>query len=171
MLFFQTMDIAMDQDTSSRKSPDAVHLCGKAWTAYIGTVILAALLFFAALPLAFHWNEMAAAGVFAVSILLVGYRVLSIRSVQLYYDDIGVWLYSGILPWTRGISGVKWRDMDEATFTQNFWSWALRSWDIRIGHRFTKASEIQLTSMAHGKEAVGILNGRLQALIRAGSVS
>ena len=38
-----------------------------------------------------------------------------------------------------------WRDMDEATFEQGFWSWLTRSYTVRIGHRFTKGSEIRLT--------------------------
>jgi hypothetical protein len=88
-----------------------------------------------------------------------------LRSVQLYYDDVGVWLYSGILPWSKGVRGVKWRDMDEAVYMQSFGSWLLRSWTIRVGHRFTKASEITLTSMARGREAVAIINQQHQRLI------
>jgi hypothetical protein len=160
----------MDQDTSTSMSPGAIHLGGKSWTAYIGIFITALILFFGALPLAFHYNELAAAGVMVVSVLFVGYHVLTIRSVQLYYDDVGVWLYAGILPWTKGVSGVKWRDMDEATFEQSFWSWLFKSYSIRIGHRFTKSSEIYLTSMARGKDAVATLNNQLQTMIRSRSI-
>jgi hypothetical protein len=160
----------MDQDTSSTISATAIHLCGKSWTAYIGTFILALLLFFAVLPLAFQWSELAAAGVLAASALIVGYRVLAIRSVQLYYDDVGVWLYSGILPWTKGVIGVKWRDMDEATFESGFWNWLFKSYAIRIGHRFTKSSEIYQPSMARGKDAVATLNAQLQTMIRSRTI-
>lgn len=156
----------MEQDNASTIDTHATLLCGKSWTAYIGTVILALLLFFGLLPLAFSWNEMAAAAVFVLSALFVGYRILLIRSYQLYYDDVGVWAYSGILPWSKGISGVKWRDMDEATFIPGFWSWLFRSYTIRIGHRFTKSSEILLTGMARGKDAVTTVNTRLQEMIR-----
>jgi hypothetical protein len=41
---------------------------------------------------------------------------------------------------------------------------------VRIGHRFTKDSEIVLTNIARGKEAVAVVNARHQALIRAGVV-
>jgi hypothetical protein len=133
-------------------------------------MVLALLLFGVLLPLAFMWNEIAAAAVMALSALIVGYRFLQIRSVQLYYDDIGVWVFSGVLPWKKGVAGVKWRDMDEATFEQGFWSWISGSYTIRIGHRFTKASEIRLTSIARGKDAVGTLNARHQEMIRAGHV-
>ncbi len=88
--------------------------------------------------------------------------------MQLYYDDFGVWVTSGVLPWQKGVSGVKWRDMDEATYEQGFLSWITRSYTVRIGHRFTKASEIRLTNIARGKDVMGIIATRQQAMIRAG---
>jgi hypothetical protein len=143
----------------------------KSWLAYAGTLTLAGILFFAVLPLTFAYaNEMAGAAVFLVSALLVGYRLLLLRSVQLYYDDVGVWVHSGILPWKKGISGVKWRDMDEATFVTGFWSWITRSYTIRLGHRYTKSSEIVLTNIARGKDVVATLNARQQELIRTNAI-
>ncbi|WP_426103682.1 hypothetical protein [Massilia sp. TSP1-1-2] len=159
----------MDEDNASSSGPNA-HVVGvKSWIAYLGVFALAAVLFGAILPLTFTYaNEIAAAIVMAVSVGIVGYRILELRSVQLYYDDVGVWVFSGVLPWKKGLAGVKWRDMDEATFEQGFWSWISRSYTIRIGHRFTKASEIRLTNIAGGKDAVGTLNAKQQAMIRAG---
>jgi hypothetical protein len=142
-----------------------VPLCRKAWTAYIGCFLLAVVMVFV-LRLAFHHSQLAAAGVLAGSTLLIGYRVLLIRSVQLYYDDVGVWLYSGVLPWQRGIRGIKWRDLDQAFYRQSFRSWLLRSWSIHVTHRFTPASEIALAHMARGREAVAIINERHQQLLR-----
>lgn len=159
----------MDEDNATRTSPSA-HVVGvKSWITYLGTLVLALILFGALLPAAFLWNEIAAAVVLAVSAIIVGYRVLMLRSVQLYYDDIGVWVHSGVLPWKKGVAGVKWRDMDEATFEQGFWSWITRSYTVRIGHRFTKESEIVLTNIAAGKNAVATLNARQQEMIRAGA--
>ena len=156
----------MEQDNAASIGPHA-HVVGtKSLIAYFGTLVLAALLFFGLLPLAFMWNEIAAGVVFVVSALLVGYRLLSLRSVQLYYDDVGVWSYSGILPWKKGVSGVKWRDMDEATFEPGFWSWITGSYTVRIGHRFTKGSEIVLTNIGRGKAAVTTLNAYQQELLR-----
>jgi hypothetical protein len=157
----------MEEDNAARPSANA-HVVGvKSWIAYVGITLLAALLFFGLLPLAFMWNQLAAGAVLVGSAIVVGYQLLMLRSVQLYYDDIGVWVYSGVLPWKKGLSGVKWRDMDEATFVPGFWSWITRSYTIRIGHRFTKASEIWLTQIANGKDAVTTLNARQQELIRA----
>jgi len=160
----------MEEDNASSSGPNA-HVVGvKSSIAYAGMALMAALLFGVLLPLAFLWNEVAAAVVMAVSAIVVGYRFLLLRSVQLYYDDVGVWVFSGVLPWKKGLAGVKWRDMDEATFEQGFWSWITRSYTIRIGHRFTKTSEIRLTNIARGKDAVAKLNAHHQAMIREGLI-
>jgi hypothetical protein len=142
----------------------------KSWLAYAGVLALAIVLFGVLLPLAFLWHEMAALAVLLLSALIVGYQFLLVRSVQLYMNDLGVWVHAGVLPWKKGVSGVKWRDMDEATFMNGFTSWATRSYTVRIGHRFTKDSEIVLTKIARGKEAVATVNARHQAMIRAGFV-
>ncbi len=160
----------MEEDNASHSSATA-HVVGvKSWVTYLGTLVLALILFGALLPAAFLWNEIAAAVVLVVSALIVGYRILLLRAVQLYYDDVGVWVHSGVLPWKKGVAGVKWRDMDEATFVQGFWSWITRSYTVRIGHRFTKESEIVLTNIAGGKDAVGTLNARQQEMIRASAI-
>lgn len=165
----------MEEDNSSSSGANA-HVVGvKSWIAYLGVFVLAAVLFGVVLPATFmlplpfmNGNEIAAAIVMAFSALIVGYRFMVLRSVQLYYDDVGVWVYSGVLPWKKGLAGVKWRDMDEATFEPGFWSWITRSYTVRIGHRFTKASEIGLTNIGGGKDAVGKLNAKHQTMIRAG---
>ena len=154
----------MEQE-NELSAAQGIPLCRKAWTAYTGCFLLAVVMVFV-LRLAFHHSELAAAGVLAGSTLLIGYRVLQIRSVQLYYDDVGVWLYSGVLPWQRGVRGIKWRDLDQAFYVQSFRSWLLRSWSIRVTHRFTQASNIVLADMARGREAVAIINERHQQMLR-----
>lgn len=160
----------MEEDNAAGRGPNT-HVVGvKSWIAYLGLVLMIVVAFGVLLPLAFLWHELAAAAVLVVSAIVIVYRFLVIRSVQLYYDDVGVWVFSGVLPWKKGIAGVKWRDMDEATFEQGFWSWLTRSYTIRIGHRFTKESEIRLTHIGSGKDAVTKLNARHQDMIRAGHV-
>ena len=147
------------------------HVIGvKSWLAYAGVAAMGIVLFFVALPLAFLWNDIAAACVLLVSALIVAYRFLSVRSVQLYYDDVGVWVVSGVLPWKKGVSGVKWRDMDDAIFVNGFVSWATRSYTVRIGHRFTRDSEIVLHHIARGRQAVETVNALHQQKIRLGEV-
>lgn len=158
-------DMERHKEKDLSAATHGIALCGKAWTAYTGCLVLAVVLVFV-VRLAFRHSELAAAGVLAASALLIGYRMLLIRSVQLYYDDAGVWLYSGVLPWARGVRGVKWRDIDEAVYVQSLRSWLLRAWTIRVNHRFTKAGTIVLSDMARGREAVAIINERHQRMIR-----
>ena len=140
----------------------------KSWLAYFGVAVLAAILLGGLLPLAFLSNEMAALGVLLGSGALLFYRVAVLRSVQLYIDDAGVWVHAGVLPWKKGVTGVKWRDIDEATYAQGFWSWLTRSYMVRIGHRYTRTNEIVLTNIGGGKQAVATINARHQALVRSG---
>ena len=56
------------------------------------------------------------------------------------------------------MSDVKWRDLEDAVYFTGFLSWALRSYTIRIGHRFTKTSEIVLPNIARGNLAVEHIN-------------
>ncbi|KFI05377.1 hypothetical protein [Massilia sp. BSC265] len=151
-------------------TPQARVIGVKSWTAYAGVAALAALLFFVVLRLAFRYDDLVAAAVLAGSSLIVAYRFLAVRSVQLYYDDVGVWVVSGVLPWQRGVRGVKWRDMDDANYAGGFLAWVTRSYTVRIGHRFTRESEIVLHHMANGRRAVETINAIHQQMIRSGAI-
>ena len=93
------------------------------------------------------------------------YDFLALRAMILFTDDSGVWLSQGVFPWQKGVSGVKWRDVSEATYTVGFFSWALRSYSVRIGHRFTNDSEINLQNLRNGDKAAAHIN---EILIRHG---
>lgn len=169
MMFFPWITIAPMTDPlalPASAGPRAVFLCAKSWTAYAGTFMIAVLLFFAALPLAFKYNTRAALIVLIGSALIIGYRLLTIRSHQLYYDEAGVWLASGILPWKKKLTGVAWRDMDQASAETNFWSWLFRSYTVRISVRTTRQTVIHASGMARGKHAVDTINARLQEMLR-----
>jgi hypothetical protein len=93
-----------------------------------------------------------------VPIVWTAYSVALTRSVVLFTDETGVWVRSGIFPWQRGMSGVQWRDVGQASFTQGFASWILRSYDIRVSHRFTHDSELFLKNVRYGHLAVEHIN-------------
>jgi hypothetical protein len=162
-----------DQDTSTQVSGTAVILSGKSWTAYVGVsirlLILLGLGAFAIRTQPLYWK--AAALVMLFGLVFIGYQVALLRSYRLYYDDNGVWIYSGVLPWKRGVAGVKWRDLDEAIFVNDFWSWISRSYTVQLKHRFTKAVEIGEASMARGKQAVLTINQQHRLHIRTESTS
>jgi hypothetical protein len=129
----------MDQEYAQAPSGSVTSLGRKGWTAYIGTALLGLFLLLFIVPLAWH----ASTGFGLISLVLttafIGYKAMAINSYHLYIDDVGVWVYSGILPWKKGVQGVKWRDLDEAVYFQTLWSWLSKSYSLRIGHRFTKS--------------------------------
>lgn len=93
-----------------------------------------------------------------IGALLFIYRIVYLRSVRLYTDAVGVWIFRGVFPWSRGYRGVKWRDMEDAMYFTGFVSWIFRSYTIRIGHRFTKTSEIVIADLSKGHKAVEHIN-------------
>lgn len=140
------------------RPPHRLFVC--AWPAYIRPV----LVFLAFIAVGFVMASFAwAIGTvwMLLGLVLFAYQLLMIRSIKLFTDDNGVWLYSGVFPWNRGVSGVKWRDLDEATYRQSFFSWAFKAFTVHIRHRFTKASEIVIPHIREGDEAVMHIN-RLQ---------
>ena len=161
----------MDQDSSTIVPSEITSLGGKSWTAYVRVVLVGIALLLFATPLA--WSASAVAGfvVLAASLAFVVYQFLLLKSFHLYFDDFGVWVYSGVLPWNKGVAGVKWRDLDEAVYFQSMGSWLFKSYSIRIGHRFTKSSEMLLSHWGHGHEAVMAINGYHQKLVRTGALS
>jgi len=161
----------MDQDNSPIEPSESQSLGGKSWTAYVHVVLIGVVLLFVATPLVWAASAIAGVVVLVASLAFLVYKFLLLKSFHLYFDDVGVWVYSGILPWNKGISGVKWRDLDEATYFQSMGSWLFKSYSIRIGHRFTKSSEILLSHWARGDEAVVAINGQHHQLVREGTLN
>jgi len=98
--------------------------------------------------------------IFVAVLLLI--KILYTRSISLYYDDIGVWNFSGIFPWSKGITGVKWENIDEATYKTGFLNWAFKSYEVTIKHKYTKANEIILPNILKGDNAVMHINNFLE---------
>jgi hypothetical protein len=160
----------MDQDNTLTRAEDRTFLGRKSWVAYAVTVLRHAL---ALLIVALVWSYTTTTiGVVALLLVLghLAYQIAHLRSYELFMTDDGVWVFSGILPWTKGTAGVKWRDLDEAVFFNTIVSWATKSYSIRIGHRFTKASEILLTHMFCGQKIVTRVNDVHQQKVRSGLI-
>lgn len=142
----------------STANPNAIGpIFRVSWVAFIKPVslsVLALLIFIGAT----QGNIWAAAVVTLLVLIYLTYQVLMLRSIQLYTDSDGVWVFRGIFPWDKGVNGVKWRDLEDAVFYPNFLSWALKSYTVRVGHRFTKSSEIVLRHIANGKDAAIHIN-------------
>lgn len=155
----------------SSQIPSTTHAEFKmSWTAYIKPCVITFILFSIGLAVLQSSSALGFA-ITTVSTAFCIYQVLMIRALTLYTDDQGVWVFSGIFPWAKGISGVKWRDLEDAVYFPNFFSWALKSYTIRIGHRFTKTSEIVLPHICHGHKVVEHINTLHQETIESGKVS
>ena len=136
-----------------QKSTEVLNKCvlsKKSWTAYVMPIIILSIIF--AISVSFN----ILIGIIPAVIAVL--TILNLRSYELYTDNDGVWIYRGIFPWNKGSSGVKWRDLDEAAYFTGFISWALKSYTIKISHRFTKDSEIVLSHMRIGDSAVMQIN-------------
>ena len=148
-------------------SDSVVHLSRKAWTAYLGVAIRGLVLIVGA-SAALYWQPnywQIILLLMVIPLALLAYQVLLLRSYRLYYDEVGVWIYSGVLPWKRGVSGVKWRDLDEAIFVNSFFSWVTGAYSIQLRHRFTKAIEITASNMSQGKQAAITVNQQQRRLL------
>ncbi|MBD8710213.1 hypothetical protein IFT47_26630 [Pseudomonas sp. CFBP 13711] len=163
-------------ESPSIESAHAVYRLS--WLAYVSTVLT--IIFFIAVSIsiggwtlhnaqtdaAFRLGMAVSVFVLVVSLPLCIYKILILRSVRVYTDDVGVWLYRGILPWSKGVRGVKWRDIEDAMYYTGFLSWMFRSYTVRIGHRFTKTSEIYVHHLAQGQNAVEHINQLHQSILR-----
>ena len=97
--------------------------------------------------------------------------VLSIRSIRLYYDEEGIWYYSGIFPWSKGYNGIKWRDLDSGLYFTGFVSWVFKSYAITISHRFTKDFEIAVKHVYKGDEFVKMINELHRQYVESNMIS
>ncbi|OQX07108.1 MAG: hypothetical protein BWK76_25295 [Desulfobulbaceae bacterium A2] len=141
----------------------AQRLCGKSWTAYFQLLLAASFLATIGYSIAVLMSNTLAYGVLAILLLVVIYRFFLLRSQVLFMDDHGVWLADGVFPWDRMISGVKWRDLDEAVYRPTLWGWLFRSYTVALRHRFTKQDEIALSQMHQGHTATELINEQHRA--------
>lgn len=97
----------------------------------------------------------------AFSASLMVMRLIYLKTMRLVINDDGIYLFSGIFPWTKGMTGTLWRDVAEAVYYTGFISWAFNSYRICVRHRFTKTSELVIPSVKNGNKAAMEINGIL----------
>lgn len=160
----------MEQNTETEGYGKFILLARKSWTAYVATIFVG-LVSIAVNGLVLQFSFVLGIALTVIVVLATSYKLFEIHSYTLFYDDAGVWFYGGVLPWSKGSRGVKWRDLDEALYTPSLMSWLFSSYSVRIGHRYTKANEIFLSQMAHGNEAVMTINGLHREMVRSNQLS
>ena len=107
----------------------------------------------------------------ALAAARLAYKVAYIHATEVSLDDDGVWLSRGILPWSKGTAGVKWRDLDQATFYLGMIPWLTGSHTVRVVHRFTKEAEIVVPHVANAKELVNAIAGEHKHLATTGALA
>lgn len=100
-------------------------------------------------------------GILFAAIIKVIYDFAWRRHFVFYYDDDGVWVYRGLLPWNKGTDGVNWRDIADAAYDSGFFSWLTKSYRVRVSPRFTQSAEILVAHIKRGNQAVAVINLRL----------
>jgi len=154
---------------------EVIILGKKSWLAYVksfvlsfvfvmlGSLIVGILDVFIDFPISYEvFNNI----IYPIVLLVFSaYKLWDTSSYILYYDTEGIWYFSGVLPWTKGVRGVRWRDLDNATCRIGAISWFTNSYDVRINHRYTKENEIYLSDMWKGNKIVEIINEEHNRLI------
>ncbi|MDH5677974.1 MAG: hypothetical protein OEZ28_05100 [Nitrospinota bacterium] len=144
----------------------------KSWIAYVPSTLLYIILVWILLIIAHKSTNIMYS--LMLLFLVAGpfvYKIFLIGSFRLYYNDKGVHTFYGILPWDKGGNSVRWEDISEAVYFTDFTSWLLKSYNIRIGHRFTKTSEIIENHIENGKELVAEIEAKLHDQRRIASPS
>ena len=99
-------------------------------------------------------------------LIAFAYRCIYNRSVTLYMDDAGVWVNRGVVPWNRGVVGVKWRDIESVVYQQGLANWLSRSFPVTVVERFTQGGEMHIEHVWHGDEAVSQMNAKLMVMTK-----
>ena len=73
---------------------------------------------------------------------------------SIFLDIDGVWVHAGVLPWSRGVFGIRYRDLDDPVLMQNLASWLFRSHTIVLRHRFASQAPIALDHMSNAPAAL-----------------
>lgn len=150
---------------------DCLLQCRVAWIAYVRPVFMLLLLFFVGLGAQRYMPQWALPVWGAVAVACAGliYHICLLRTVRLYADTTGVWLYRGLLPWRRGAMVVKWRDMEDAAFVAGFAGWLFNATTLRIGNRFDHRHDLVMPLAHNGREMATQLNALHSRFCPAGN--
>lgn len=128
------------------------------WVAFIRPVIFTAVLIVIGVALGDGEFKSVGAALRWFAIAYFGLKFYSLLSVSLILNDNGVWVKSGIFPWTKGVYGVTWRDVADANYRLGFFAWLFRCPTVCVQNRFNQRTEIRLPNLHNGRQAVETIN-------------
>ncbi|MGC6389539.1 hypothetical protein ACMV8I_18035 [Ewingella sp. S1.OA.A_B6] len=156
----------MELDSTSNLSGTIYKM---SWVAYIKPVFIFIILFSIAISMEYSTNKIfETIGVVLMIACSANFicQMMFIWGAKVIINDDGVWFFRGIFPWTKGAIGTAWRDMADAEYFTGFISWLVKSYRIRVAHRFTKTSEIIIPHIRNGNKAVIQINEFLRSKYR-----
>ena len=135
--------------------PSGVPLARKSYVAYVRPLLVAATLvaLLSSLPRS-GVSDAVRVVLLLSTVAWTAFRVAELKSVVLFLDIDGVWVHAGVLPWSRGVFGIRYRDLDDPVLMQNLASWLLRSHTIVLRHRFASQAPIALDHMSNAPAAL-----------------
>ena len=134
------------------------------WIAYVRPLVLFAVL--SAIGLLVSQSAKTA------NIILIGYAILFIgiakviydiawrRRFRFFYDEDGVWLSRGLLPWRRK-SGLAWLEIDDIACQAGSLSWLTKSYGVFVSNRFSQSRQLHIRHIKHGDQAVEAISEKL----------
>jgi len=149
---------------------DFKSLGKKSWTAYVKIFFWCTVLLVICVPMVWSFSKLFGAIVLFIVLSVGVYKALVLKSYELHVDEDGVWIYSGVLPWTQGAVGVKWRDLGEVLTSRSFGSWVSKSCSIYLGHRFKESDAVFVEHWDMGQEAAAEIYRRHQELVQNGLI-
>lgn len=137
------------------------NVYGTSWLAYVRPVVTFLIILLIGLAMSgSRTTVFSILGYIVIIAALINFicNILFLKTLRVWFNEDGVWLFCGVFPWTKGTVGTTWRDISDAIFFTGFISWVTKSFKIRIGHRFTKTSELIIPHIKNGNMAVMQIN-------------
>lgn len=131
-----------------------------AWTAYIKpTVFLGGWLLMAWIFKSFGTAFAVAFG--AIGVLRYVVAIWWRATAWVEMDEDGVWLVSGVFPWTRGMNGIRWREIGIALYRLGLFSWVFGAFTIHVKNRFDANLGLLVHHVRRGDEFISLVNAVL----------
>lgn len=145
-------------------SSSAEIVCRKSWIAYARAMAFPAMMLLSAYPASLLETTLGfALGIVGAIGLLVEFA--EVHSQFLFIDSAGVWEHSGIMPWAKGVRGLRWGDLQEMAFEMTAIGWLLNSHDLTMRHRYKASDGLCIDHVRNGHKAAERINdmvGRFQ---------
>lgn len=85
-----------------------------------------------------------------------GWVMFQLSRCHAYVDETGVWYYSGLLPWAKGIRGIRWENFDQVQYGQSVFGWAAHSYTVYLLDRYGRT--VTIRNLYNGRDWSAVVN-------------